>query len=479
MPRPPGAVVALAGMMAAYVAVFGWLTWQQQSNYGTFGYDMGLHDQGIWLLSRFETPFVTIRGLHYFGHHVNVVSLLYVPLYRLGAGPHVLYLTETMALAAAAVPIWLLARHRFEGHEAAGWIALVPAGAFLLHPSVEWMNWWHWHPDVLAVTPLLFAWWFAVRRRWGWFAVMVALTLSAKEDAALAVLMVGVVLALFRRERRAGAATAVAGLGWFLVATRLVIPAYLDGGPFYARQLFPDFGDSQGEVVVNILTNPDDVLRLATGEERLEYYTKMLAPVALLALLGAPFLLIAGPQAGANVLSSLPGTYDIRFHYSAMVVAGVFIATVEGLGWLRRRWPPLAGAAVSVLAVTALAANVAWSPSPLGRDYDSGIWARPQPKHAAFDQAIALIPEDAGVSASYDLVPHLTHRRHAYEWPNPWIVTNWGLDGENPPDPGTVDYIVLDTDLAQEPDLLARLTGPTGAFRVIYDEPGVVLAERR
>src|SRR5437762_5468630 len=94
----------LVGMIAAYVAVFGTLTWQQQSNFGTFGFDMGIYDQGIWLVSRGRTPFVTVRGLNYFGHHVNLVTLLLVPAYWLGAGPHLLYLVETLALASCAVP---------------------------------------------------------------------------------------------------------------------------------------------------------------------------------------------------------------------------------------------------------------------------------------------------------------------------------------------------------------------------------------
>ena len=33
-------------MVAVYVGTFGWLTWAQHANFGTFGYDMGLYDQG-------------------------------------------------------------------------------------------------------------------------------------------------------------------------------------------------------------------------------------------------------------------------------------------------------------------------------------------------------------------------------------------------------------------------------------------------
>ncbi len=100
----------LGVFIALYVGVFGVLTWRQQSNFGTFGFDMGIYDQGLWLLSRFETPFVTIRGLNYFGHHVNLITVLFVPFYWLGAGPHFLYIVETLAMAAGAIPIWLLAR---------------------------------------------------------------------------------------------------------------------------------------------------------------------------------------------------------------------------------------------------------------------------------------------------------------------------------------------------------------------------------
>ncbi|HEY8557183.1 MAG TPA: DUF2079 domain-containing protein, partial [Actinomycetes bacterium] len=104
----PGApAAAVAALIAVYVGTFGTLTLAQQANFGTFGYDMGLYDQGIWLLSRFKDPFVTIRGLHFFEHHVNLITLAFVPAYWLGAGPHFLYLVETIWMALGAVPLYL------------------------------------------------------------------------------------------------------------------------------------------------------------------------------------------------------------------------------------------------------------------------------------------------------------------------------------------------------------------------------------
>ncbi len=467
-------VLALAGLVVGYVVVFGSLTWAQQSNYGTFGFDMGIYDQGIWLLSRFRAPFVTVRGLNYFGHHVNPVTLLLVPAYWLGAGPHLLYLVETVWMAAGAVPVWLLARDRL----ADPWAAVALAGAYLLYPSLEWVNWWHFHPDALIIAPLLCAYWLAVRGRWGWFAVAVGVALACKEDAALAVVALGGLLVV-RGERRAGLATAAAGVVWFVLATKVVIPRANHGvGPLY-EELFPGFGDSVGAIFYGVVRHPGQVLALAARPDRVTYYIKLLAPVAFLPLAALPVLLIGGPQVAVNVISGHSLTHDIRYHYSSIVIAAVFLATVEACAWLGGRRQGRQRLLVGLVAVTSLAANVAWSPSPAGVQFHSGIWVGPQARHAVVNRAIRLVPAGAGVTATYNLVPHLTHRVHVYEFPNPWVVTNWGVHGERPPDPATVDYLVLDTTLdGEEQPLYERLTGAGGEFAVVFASDGIVVARR-
>ena len=52
--------------------------------------------------------------------------------------------------------------------------------------------------------------------------------------------------------------------------------------------------------------------------------------------------------------------------------------------------------------------NVAWSPSPIGDVYN--VWARPNPRHDAMREALKLVPAKASVSATYTLLPHLSHR---------------------------------------------------------------------
>lgn len=467
-----GPVSALVVLVATYIGVFGSLTWAQQSNFGTFGYDMGIYDQGIWLLSRFETPFLTIRGLNYFAHHVNLITLAIVPFYWLGAGPHLLYLIETIVMATGAVPIWLLARDRLGN----AWTALGLSAAYLLYPSLEWINWWHFHPDALIITPLLFAYWLASRHRWGWFWVAVVVALACKEDAALAVFMLGLVVWLKFGNRRNGLAAVAAGAGWFAVCTRVIIPLANGGRPPFYTDLFPGLGNSMTAIAYNLVRHPSRWVGNALSHSRWTYYAQLFWPVALVALLEAPVLAIAGPQLLVNVISGHGYTHDIKYHYSSIVVAGVFLATVEACA----RWgrtPAGRRFLVGLVVAASLAANVAWSPSPLGVKFHSGIWATAQPKHAAVNAALRLIPEGASVTATYYIVPHLTHRRLIYEFPNPWVTTNWGIGNEDPADPSRVDWLVLDTSLnGKSAGVYNRLI--RRQFAVVFSRDGIVVAHR-
>ncbi|HZD72249.1 MAG TPA: DUF2079 domain-containing protein, partial [Actinomycetes bacterium] len=456
-------MILLAVLIGAYVVVFGTLTWAQQSNFGTFGFDMGIYDQGIWLLSRFKTPFVTVRGLNYFANHLSLITVAFVPFYWLGAGPHFLYLVETVWMALGAVPLWLLARDRLANR----WLPLGLVVSYLLYPALEWINWWHFHPDALTITPLLFAWWLASRRQWRWFAVAVAVALLCKEDVPLAVAALGLALML-RGQRRAGALTSVAGVAWFLLAVKVIIPEANGGSsPFYVQELFQGFGDSLGGILGNLITHPGRVLDLATQPDRLTYYRELLAPLAFLPLAAFDALLVALPQVAVNVLSSHALTHDIRYQYSSIVLAGMFLAAVESCARLSGR-VGMRRFLIGLVAAASLAANVAWSPSPISVKYHSGIWATAQPEHAAAERALELVPSGAGVSATYYLVPHLTHRTHIYEFPNPWVMSYWGVRGSKPPDPATVDFLVVDRTLnPRYQPLFDRLVGAGGQFRII------------
>jgi hypothetical protein len=124
--------------------------------------------------------------------------------------------------------------------------------------------------------------------------------------------------------------------------------------------------------------------------------------------------------------------------------------------------------------------NVAWSPSPVGDSYN--VWAQPSPRDASLREALTFVPAKASVSATYTLLPHLSHREQIYDWPNPWVPSYWGNDdGYRLPDPSTIDYIVLDRQQVgdAQKSLVAGLIAPGGPYKVLFDHDDVLVAQRK
>ena len=464
---------ALGAIIVVWSLIFIRLGALRHNRFGTFGFDLGIYDQAIWLLSRFEPSYITLRGLDFWGTHGNPILLLFVPFYWLGAGPIFLLVVQVASQAAGAVAVFLLARDRFQSR----WPAVAMAGVLLLHPTYQYLVWEFFHPDALALGPLLFAYWAARARRWKWFAVSAALALACKEDVALAIIVMGVLIAV-RGDRRIGIVTSVVAAVWFMVVTRVIIPFANGIGPFY-DSFFGEFGSSAGEVTKNVLTNPEKAINVATRPTRMDYYRMMLAPVAFLPLLAVPTLLIAAPMIGVNVLSSFPYQQEIRYHYAALVVGAIILATVEAIASFGRTATTRAFL-VGLVAATSLAATVAWGPSPISTKYRSGIWALyPDARNPIRERAVAMIPSQASASVHYNFAPHMTHRKQIYEWPAPWEAINWGVRGENLHDPATVRWILVDRGQMSDTDrpLLTRLVAD-GEFVIRFEEQNIVVAER-
>jgi uncharacterized membrane protein len=467
-------------MISLYVVYFGALTWAQQSNFGTFDFDLGIFDQQIWLAAHHLNALGTVRGLSMWANHVNPVIYLLVPFYWLGAGAHFLYLVQVVALASVAIPLYQLARERLHSER----LALVVPLAWLLYPATEWMTWWAFHPEYLALPAFVYAYYFAERSRWWPYWACVVLVLSTKEDAALAVIALGVVLFTRRhqRERRQALATVAVALTWFVISVRLIMPLATPNATQIYLYMYSQFGSSFWSILFNIVRHPSHLFSAIFTWSHVHYYEQLSLPLAFLFVLSPVTLILIVPTFLLNVANNQSYPADIRFQYTTFVATGLFLALVEGLGRITQRG--LLVLACGVLVIASLVANATYSPSSLNsKVFNSGVWslnATPQTREAT--TLLARIAPDAGVSASYNIEPHLTHRERIYTWPNPWVRSNYGVSASQPPESGAdADYIIvfLDENSPSQSALLARLTRPRGAFRVLASRDGVLLAVRK
>jgi len=375
------------------------------------GYDLGIFDQATWLLGHADAPFSTIRGRNLFADHFQPALVLLAPLGRIGSSPAGLLVLQASLLAAAAPALAGLARVR----GAAPWLALAVGLMWLASPLTQWANLFDYHPET-AVPVLLAVGALALERRRDWAFVATALLASSlKEDVCLVYLMWGIVLAWDGR-RRFGASVAVAGAAWFVLATKIVIPAFGGNLDYYSSRFGGDRGATLGSVFVSLVEHP---LR-AAGDAATTSNAKILIALVLcsggLALLAPRLLLLAVPGLAANILSAYPYQHDLHFQYQLVPAAAFAVASAYGAGVATARFSARTvriGAGVLIagaLAVTLVAPATRRLRAPVD-----------DPVVAAKRHAVSLIPPGVSVAAAPDLAAHLARRHDVYQLPEPYF----------------------------------------------------------
>jgi len=177
----------------ALALVLGGLGCLRHQNVWTGGFDLGVFDQGIWLMSQGLAPEVTVNGRNLFADHLSVVTLAFVPLYRLSATPYWLFAAQGLALGANVPAFRALARQ--EG--APVWLATLFAvfGAPLLAAAV-----FEFHPATLAVPAV--SWALLEARRGNLARLTVAAVLIMLCRSELAVVLLGIAVVARPEVRR-------------------------------------------------------------------------------------------------------------------------------------------------------------------------------------------------------------------------------------------------------------------------------------
>jgi uncharacterized membrane protein len=460
----------LGGAVALYVVVFTRWSLQNHFGFGTFGFDLGIFDQGMWLLSRFKEPFVTVRGLNLFGDHTSFILLPLVPLYWLFNNAAVLLVLQSVALGAGAVPAFLIGREKLRDERLAFLIAL----SYLAIPAVAWTNVEQFHPDAFEIPLALFALYFMFTRRWRAFFAFVVLLLLVKEDVALLTVPLGIYVAI-RYDRRVGLVTAVGSAIWFALNQWVILPSFGESPVNYGGRVTDQFG-GYGGFIETVFLRPWEIVRIALGPERPAYLWQLLAPLALVPLLAPGLLLVSIGPLLSNTLSTFGYQHSIHYHYSTLIIPILVAAAVVGIARFRSK--RIRAALTSLVTVSALTTGYLWG--PLDRD-EQPIGDPGSAQSAAIRDVIGVVPSNASVSAIYNLVPHLTHRVHIYEFPNPWRARNWGdgrREGERLGVADEIEYVVVPDQMdTEEQSVVNDLVA--GDYSIIHNRDGYVVLERQ
>jgi uncharacterized membrane protein len=425
-PDDRGGLVAAAALAAVCTTV-SWLRWK---NYWAGGFDVGVFDQGAYLMSRGHAPVISLLGRDLFSDHLSPVMVLFAVPYRVVPTVFWLFLAQGVCVGLTVLPMRALARDLDVDQRLA--TLMVVLSAPLAAAAM-----FEFHPNTLAV-PFL-AW---------------ALLGARRGDVRLTT--IACVAVLFCR----------ADLGWVLASTAIVAR----GRTWRPLIVLGLAGMVSGAVIPGLLGNPgtwepyyghlgtgplDFALhpwRLVTEgltRDSVSTYFTWLLPVGLVVVF-RPRWLFAILIAGFPVLfSRWAGTQLPWFHYGAPFVPLVVGGALEALSSSKPA-VPLHRSPVVAMAGAVVAALLFGPLAPRAPD-SVRLWSvvRPDPDHE-YAAAVAAVRSSDSVSATNRALSHLMHRDHAYLFPLPFtaISGTYPAGLETPPSPQDaqdVDIVIVES----------------------------------
>ena len=457
-----------AGAYAA--AVFACVTFASRAvdrhrSFESNAYDFGFFDQIVWNTSHGRWFASSFTPYNFLGQHFQPVLLIFALAYRLGAGIESLLITQTIFVAAAAIPLFYAVRRA----TSSGVAGLAMSAGFLLSASLHDALDFDVHPEMMGFFFVFLAAFYLVSERPRATIVALLPLLLLKEDMPL-ILGAFSVLLFARGFRRPAAGLFAVATVWAIAVVLVTMPL-IRGGSGDLTQRYGYL--TQGSTALSILP---DALSRGAGQlwgDPLEAIVNLGASTGFAGILSPIALLVAAPAFLLAALSDHPQQSQLELHYAMAPLALAWVAAILGTGRLaherggtsarpaQSRWVVAVALFVLACSGATFLRSSPYSPRAYHRE--------PSAEHrAVLQRALSVIPATVTVSAQGTLLPHLSHREEIFEFP----------------DLGHAAYVIIDPSLpktgqARDAGYETQIASlPSKGYEPIFDVDGVRVFRR-
>ena len=424
------------GVAAIYFVLYTTLSILRHRSYHSFGFDLGLYDQVFWNSSQgrwFESTMTQAIATPHsqLGDHFTPLYAAIFPVYFLYPHPETLLVVQTLAIAAGAWPVYLLAKLKLPPGYAVAWVLV-----YFLSVPLAYINLYDFHETALAIAPLGFALYFLERgRRWAFVASLLVAFL-VKEEMALVGAAFGLYAMLGRRDWRLGLGVLAGSIATFAVVVQVLIPYFGGGRAFpYIAIRYANVGGSPLGIIRTLFTDPLRIAREVAQAKKAYFVIALFAPVLGLTVFAGWAALLVLPTLAYSLLSSYQPQFSFDSQYSAPLIPLIVGTSILGLARLPSRARPYI---VALVVVSSLLFSWAYGDLPYSRKFDARLFQL-QARYASFLPALDQVAPDARVSAENGFPSHLAERRYIYDYnfqgvqDAEWVVldyegTNYNLE---------------------------------------------------
>ena len=417
-------MVLLAGLYLLYFTCF---TSIRHETFLSGRFDLGNMSQTVWNTSNGKIFLLTnpdgVEQISRLGVHSDFFLVLFAPFYFIWADPKILLFFQTLALAAGGVFVYLIAKKILQDKT----LSLILGTSFLFNFWIHEENIFDFHAVTLATGLILAASYFLLKKRYILFSLFLFLSVITKENVFLISAIFGLYFFFIEKRRIVGIVLSALSLGAFLYLTSIAIPG-ARGTDHFALSYYSYLGDSTASAIKNLFFKPHIIVSHIFTFSTLNYLHQLFLPTGYLALLSPVPLIFAAPDMAINILSSNQNLRSYQYHYGALIVPFIYIATMYGVNVLLKKYNKKHTRKVVsyYLLFSMILSLFLYSPIPgmKGADY------RPftDTTSSKIKDYLSIIPPNASVSASNNIGAHLSHRDKIFVIPQ--ALT-------------TADYVVL------------------------------------
>lgn len=345
--------------------------------------------------------------ISHFDVHISPIYYLMLPFYAVVPSPVTLLVVQAALIACGVIPLCKMAKKR----GIRPFLILLLAVAYLAYPAFSGGCFYDLHENKFLPLLLLSTVCCYESGHFPLTFLFAGLTLLVKEDAPVYVAVLGLYLALDRRDWKRGAALFLGAVAYFLFALTL-LESFGTGAMTWRYDNISQ--DGLIGVLTAVFTGPMRVMAECLTAEKLVFLLQMLLPLLFLPLITKrpARLILLIPLILVNLMTDYQYQYSVRFQYTYGSGALLFYAAVLNLSDLPEHigYQTLCGAAVaSLLLFTSVDLPYTW----LVPSYLENAETR-----ETIGDALARIPDDASVAADTFLVAHLAKRDLIFEYPS-------------------------------------------------------------
>jgi len=416
-------------------------------SYHSSAFDLGVFAQELKNTLQGQILYSSAIGGSQFAPHFSPVLLLLVPIYWLFPHVQTLLVVQALLLAFGGYMIYVLAREYKYSHRA----SLILEGLYFINPLLWGVALFDFHEVAFAIPALLLMFLGLKKKDWVFFGIGLLIALASKEDVVIVIGVFGAVLMIadYWKNKRVEKTSvivffaAILAYGIGIVVSHLASQGESPRMLTYLTSRYAYVGEPLSQAIPLVTTTI-----FSTGS--LFLIIAYLAPFAFLPILSPKCCIPALVVLLEGILSTNDNQHTMLMQYTAAAIPFLFVAFKEVLpkvmankdiqSLIQKTKNRVVNYSLVFLVIISLAVISE------GRIQKASL---PNAHDDAINQIIALIPDNATVTASNAIFSHLVSRTDVFldaqegtkmQTSAGIVKSDWGFPDKN------TEYVILDTE---------------------------------